>query len=1131
MTIRIAIDHTTTYRYDRRVTLSPHIVRLRPAPHCRTPIVSYSLHVEPKEHFINWQQDAFGNYLARLVFNERASELSVRVDLVADMVTINPFDFFIEESAFHYPFAYDEQTRLELAPYLHLREKGPRLMEWLKKVDRSKRQTIDFLVDINAQLAKDIGYTIRMEPGVQSCEETLGKGTGSCRDSAWLFAQILRHLGFASRFASGYLVQLTADVKALDGPSGPEADFTDLHAWTEVYLPGAGWVGLDPTSGLFAGEGHIPLACTPDPISAAAITGAVDECETEFYFHNRVMRIHEDPRVTKPYTELQWAMANALGHQVDQDLNAMDVRLTMGGEPTFVSVDDMDSAQWNTAALGDHKRQLASDLLSRLQQHFSPHGTVHFGQGKWYPGEPLPRWAFGLFWRKDGQPLWKNAEWLAHPHRPQKLTRADGKRFADRLAVALGLSPHALIDAYEDPLAALKIEADWPVNLDFTKVNLADDEERRRLIRQLSQGLDQVVGQVLPLRRHPWNSCWQTSPWPLRRERLYLLAGDSPLGFRLPLNSLPWMTQEAIDSETALAIDPLMAKPSLADAHAVVSQRLNQRAGAADTATAFQPQRAQKPANISKGDDIRWLDVVKTALCVEVRDGQLHVFLPPVNNADDYAELVAAIELTATELKLPVYLEGYDPPRDERLERIHITPDPGVIEVNVHPASSWEELVHNTTILYEQARLSRLGTEKFMLDGRHTGTGGGNHMTLGGKTPADSPLLRRPDLIASLLTYWQHHPALSYLFSGMFIGPTSQAPRIDEARNESLYELEIAMQRLPKGDVPLWIVDRLFRNLLVDLTGNTHRAEFCIDKLYSPDGPAGRLGVLEMRGFEMPPHARMSLVQMLLIRSLVAMFWKKPYRQKLVRWGTALHDQFMLPHFVRRDMQSVLADLHEAGYPFLMEWLDPFFEFRFPVAGRLQVDEIELTLRLAIEPWHVLGEEATAGGMARYVDSSSERLEVKITNLVEGRYVLACNGRRVPLTSTGVKGEFVAGVRFRAWQPPSALHPTIPVDVPLVFDIVDQWSGRAIGGCTYHVAHPGGRAHEQLPVNANTAETRRGERFFAMNHTAGTVPPPPEYLKLRSFYPRQVPNGPYPIPAEERNPEYPRTLDLRRLRE
>ncbi len=1127
MTIRIAIDHTTIYRYDRRVTLSPHIVRLRPAPHCRTPIVSYSLNVEPKEHFINWQQDAFGNYLARLVFNERATELSVRVDLVADMVTINPFDFFIEDSAFNFPFEYDDQNKLELAPYVIVKERGPLLMKWLQKVDRRKRANIDFLVDLNAQIAKDVGYTIRMEPGVQSSEETLKKGTGSCRDSAWLLAQILRHLGFASRFVSGYLVQLTADVKALDGPSGPEADFTDLHAWTEVYLPGAGWVGLDPTSGLFAGEGHIPLACTPDPSSAAAITGAVDECETEFYFHNRVMRIHEDPRVTKPYTELQWSMANALGQKVDQDLEAMDVRLTMGGEPTFVSIDDMDSAQWNTAALGEHKLQLASDLLGRLREIFGKQGTVHYGQGKWYPGEPLPRWAFGLFWRTDGKPLWHNPKWLAVPTKPQKFSRQDAQRFAERLTLALGLDAKAIISAFEDPLAILKTEADLPVNLDFATLNLDDDEERRRFIRVVSQGVSTPVGFVLPLRRHPWGATWQTSSWPLRRERLYLIPGDSPMGFRLPLNALPWMTQEAVQHETATEIDPFAEKPALADAHAVVGQRLSSFTESVE----LQTRTLQKPIKETDSSKTQWSDVIKTALCFEIRKGNLHIFLPPLNNADDYAELVAAIELTASELQMPIYLEGYDPPRDERLERIHITPDPGVIEVNIHPAKSWSELVQNTSVLYEQARLSRLGTEKFMLDGRHTGTGGGNHVTLGGKTPADSPLLRRPDLLASLLTYWQHHPALSYLFSGLFLGPTSQAPRVDEARDELLYELEIALQRLPKGDVPLWIVDRLFRNLLVDLTGNTHRAEFCIDKLYSPDGPAGRLGVLEMRGFEMPPHPQMSLVQILLIRSLVAMFWKKPYRHKLVRWGTSLHDQFMLPHFVRRDMQSVLNDLKDAGYPFLMEWLDPFFEFRFPVAGRLQVDEIELTLRLAIEPWHVLGEEATGTGTARYVDSSVERLEVKITNMTENRHVLACNGRRVPLHSTGVKGEFVAGVRFRAWQPPSALHPTIPVDVPLVFDIVDQWTGRAISGCTYHVAHPGGRAHEQFPVNANTAESRRGERFFPMNHTPGTVPPPPEYLKLRSFYPHGVPDGPYPIPPKERNADYPRTLDLRRLRE
>jgi uncharacterized protein (DUF2126 family) len=417
-----------------------------------------------------------------------------------------------------------------------------------------------------------------------------------------------------------------------------------------------------------------------------------------------------------------------------------------------------------------------------------------------------------------------------------------------------------------------------------------------------------------------------------------------------------------------------------------------------------------------------------------------------------------------------------------------VTPDPGVIEVNVHPAKNWEELTHNTLTLYELAKKSRLGTEKFMLDGKHTGTGGGNHVTLGGLTPADSPLLRKPSLLRSLLTFWQHHPGLSYLFSGAFIGATSQAPRIDEARMENLYELEIAFSQIPKnGEVPFWLTDRLFRHLLTDLTGNTHRAEFCIDKLYSPDSSSGRLGILELRAFDMPPHPQMSLMQNLLVRTLVAWFWKKPYEHELVRWGTELHDKFLIEHYVREDIKDIVDQLNRAGYKFQEDWFNPFFEFRFPLHGMVEINNIHLELRAAIEPWNVLGEEMTGGGTARYVDSSVERIQVKVNHFIEERFVLTCNGIKVRLNSTGVKGEYVAGVRYKAWNPYSSLHPTIGVDTPLVFDIVDTWNKRSIGGCTYYVAHPGGRSYDSYPVNSYEAESRRINRFWEFGHTQGEI--------------------------------------------
>ncbi len=1098
MALHVALNHRTEYVYDRLVGLGPQVVRLRPAPHSRTPILSYSLNITPKEHFINWQQDPFGNYLARLVFLEPTREFKVEVDLVADMATINPFDFFVDDYAREFPFKYEPELKEELAPYLKASEPGPLLKAYLAGLKLDFKTSLDFIWALNGQLQHDVKYLIRLEPGVQTPEETLQKKSGSCRDSAWLLVHILRNFGLAARFVSGYLIQLKADMKSLDGPSGTELDFTDLHAWAEVYLPGAGWIGLDPTSGLFAGEGHIPLAATPSPQSAAPISGEHEEAQVDFNFSMKVTRILESPRVTLPYTEEQWSAIAKAGHEVDRRLVAGDVRLSMGGEPTFVSIDDVDGAEWNTDAVGPTKRRYAENLIRRLRDRFAPGGLLHYGQGKWYPGEQLPRWSFAVYWRADGQPLWENAQRIDGEIPVRPVTVDDAGRFASTLAQQLGLPDDSALPAYEDPAHFLLIEQKLPLNLDPATNKLDDPQERARVIKVFERGLDRPSGYVMPIQ--VWHSqargrSWVTERWGFRRERLFLLPGNSPIGFRLPLGSLPYYGPS--NSAQVVPIDPFAAHAALPPREVLLRDRRQ-------SVTLLAPPVYYAPAPLEVVGSVR------TAMAIEPRDGHLCIFMPPLSDAEDYAALAAAIEESAKITGTPVHIEGYHPPSDRRLNVIKVTPDPGVIEANIHPATNWDEAVTITEILYEEARLSRLGTEKFMVDGRHTGTGGGNHIVLGAPTPADSPFLRRPDLLRSLIAYWQNHPSMSYLFSGLFIGPTSQAPRIDEARNNSLYEMEIAFNQIPDpsdGWIPSWLVDRVFRNLLINFSGNTHRSEICIDKLYSPDSSSGRLGLVEFRSFEMPPHARMSLAQQLLLRALIAWFWEKPFKRKLIPWNTELHDRFMLPEFVWQDFQGVIADLREAGFPIELEWFAPHLEFRFPIYGAVVYDGIEIELRQALEPWHVLGEEGSPGGTVRYVDSSLERLQVKVKGNLGTRYQVTCNGITVPLKPTGTHGEAAAGVRFRAWWPSSCLQPTIPPHTPLVFDLFDSWAGRSIGGCRYHVAHPGGRAHDTFPVNALEAETRRLARFETFGHTPGTMTP---------FNP-----GP--------NPNFPHTLDLRRI--
>ncbi len=1058
MSLQVALKHRTQYRYHKAVSLGPQVIQLRPAPHCRTPILSYSLNVTPAAHHLNWQLDPYNNYLARVLFSGKTDEFGVEVDLVAELSPFNPFDFVLEPRVQDYPFQYAAELAKDLEPYLSTEPAGDLLRAFLKNVSDEKRATISFLVDLNRRLRDEINYETRLDPGVQTCEQTLQRRAGSCRDSAWLLVQILRHLGIAARFVSGYLIQIAESESAPEDPSDSRTDSADFHAWAEAFLPGAGWIGMDPTSGLFAGEGHIPLVCTPSASRAAPIEGTVEPAEVDFSYTISIRRLNDVPRSSKALTEQEWLDVEKLAHCVDADLKAQNVRLTMGGEPTFVGIDEPESPQWNIDAAGPVKRARGLALIQRLREKMAPGGMLHYGQGKWYPGEALPRWALSCAWRVDRVPVWENIDLIAQPDHDYGFAAAQSLQFMQALTRRLQVSAESILPAYNAG---------------------AESAE--------------PAGYILPIRRRQPEGRlgWSSQLWFPRPERLVLSPGDSPIGYRIPTKSVPWVApDELVYGYDAAPFADRVKLPS----RPARRMELFEKKPAADSLPPLSATAETAP------------ELIRPALCVQPREGRLHVFLPYASTLADYLDLLGAVEDTCQYLHMPVWLEGYAPPSDPRLRSFSVTPDPGVLEVNLPPASNWDELEQINTVLFEEARRNRLTAEKFGYDGQHLATGGGSHIVAGGATVLDSPFLRRPDLLRSMVTFWQNHPSLSYLFSGMYVGPTSQSPRVDEARLDALYELEVAFSNLPSSACPPHIVDGLFRNLLVDVTGNAHRAEFCIDKLYPPEGLGSRLGLLELRAFEMTPHVKMGLIEMLLIRALVCMFWKRPFDGSLVRWGTALHDRFMLPHFVSRDFFDVLTQLRRSGYNFEEKWFASHLEFRFPKIGSIAAEGVELELRHALEPWNVLAEDTTSGRTVRTVDSSLERMQVKLSGLItESRYLVACNGRRVPLRPTGEPGEAIAAVRFRARRLSEVLHPTIPVHAPLVFDIIDRWNERSVGRCTYHVGPPDGRFYIGRPVNAKEAEDRRQERFQESKPASGSIA----------------------APAEETNPLFPMTLDLR----
>ncbi|MEZ4266859.1 MAG: transglutaminase family protein [Myxococcota bacterium] len=1091
--MRLLIQHRTSYIYPRPANLGPHVVRLRPATHARAHIESYSLTV-PDEALVHWQQDPQANHVARLTFRDgvRFERFDVVVEITADIRPVNPFDFFVDEYATDLPFAYPEELARSLAAYLETTspayEAGP-LFEAFVAAHPGHGGTVAYVVELAGKVAASVRYVIREESGVWTPEETLAQGRGSCRDSAVLLVAALRRAGLAARFASGYLVQLADEGMIPDQPRGVDRDVVDLHAWAEVYLPGAGWVGIDGTSGLLCGEGHIPLACTPSPGLAAPLEGTSDVFASALDFAMIVGRVGHEASPTTPYTEATWQQLLAQAAAADERLVEEGLHLTLGGEPTFNSREHPDEPEWGPEALGDTKWALGLTLADSLRRRLAPGGLVFQRQGKHYPGESLPRWALDIIARRSGEPIWREMPAPAAPPKADKHAAAkaapdaalakDAEAFARDLATRLGFADF-LQPAYEDPWPFLMAEQSLPPDEDALATNLHDPEDRRRLARILNRGLGEPAGWVLPFIRI--KDRWHSSKWAFRRGHIFLLQGDSPVGLRLPLGSLP----ECLPVPSP--VEPAIVKkdPRLVD----------------------EPE----PDETDAGDEADDPREVRTALCVEPRDGAVHVFMPPLASAEEFFTVVELIQQSRDATGVDLRLGGYSPPSGPDLFRFAVTPDPGVLEVNLPPVASiaeYDPLIH---AVFDCALASGLHSEKYMLDGRQQGSGGGNHLTMGGPKLLESPFLLRPDLLASLITFTQHHPSLSYLFTGLFVGPTSQAPRVDEARHDSLYELELALERahdtLEDDEPPVpWLGDMLFRNLLIDVAGNTHRAEISIDKLFDPGGAHGRQGLVELRAYEMPPHPRMATAQAALARTLIAAFSRTPYRAPLVRWGQALHDRFLLPYYLWRDFQDVLDWLEAEGVPLPADAYLPFVDLRCPLVGRLHAGDVTVEVRNALEPWPVLGEQTTGAATSRYVDSSMERVELRVQGLTPERHAIVVAGLEVPLRPTETAGELVGGVRFRAWAPPYSLQPHLGIHHPLRIDVVDRWADRSLGGAAYHVWHPEGRAFDGQPLTRFEAAARRAQRFTQ----EGPLPWPV----------RPTPVAPHP--------DTPYTLDLRRF--
>ncbi|MET0386278.1 MAG: transglutaminase family protein [Polyangiales bacterium] len=1103
---RVAITHRFEQRFERPLRLSTHWLRLRPAPQTRARITAYSLQVHAQGHFLNWVRDPFENYLARLDLPEPVPSLGIDLELIAELTPVNPFDFLADYEAANHPFKYSEHSQKELAPYLALPEVGPRLRAFLATLERDEVSTVERLSTINRQVheALTLSAAGRLQCGEPvDPEGSLSKGSGSAWQLAWLLTVGLRELGIASRFVCGQRITLAADDAEL------RQDHVILHSWSEAFVPGAGWIGLDPSAGVFTTETYIPFASAPDPLRVRPIVGERErEAGRETLTETLTVKRLTPQLTASPFSPSHWSDIRALGQHVDRDLNARGLTPSLSHSLTFSSAHPVGWLEWNTHALGDNKRATAEALLANLRKRLAPSGVPHLGQGEWFSGEPLPRWRLTCVGRTDGVPLWRNPDRLGwgrvgNTIRPPQ----DAEQLAKRIARALGVQSEHVVPALEDPLHARWSARNNPLPTPSDE-ELNDPAARRKLAARLSETRGDPTGYVLPLRWDHAAQRWESGVWAFRRGGLHLVPGDSPLGYRLPLASL--QIDEETTREAQLERSPFEPRGELPELYAETHLRLQAAAQSGEQTRARETAPARTP---------------RTALCVQIRAGQLYVFLPPVSHAEHYVALVTAIETAAEAGHTTVILEGYEPPEDPRLSRFVLEPDAGVLRLHLPQAAAWPARLEVLQAAYDEGARVGLTPERVTSEGARIPAGGGGRLTLGGTEPAKSPFLQRPEILRALITYWQRHPSLSYLFSGRLIGAGGSAPRPDEGRDEALYELSIGLARLPSGESATpWQADRALRHLLVDLSGDLKRAEIRSDQLFSPDRASLQQGRIFIQSFETAPHPEVAALEELLVLALLGHFARRPDDAALAPWGTALHDRFMLPQVLYADLASVLADLNASGYPFQLVWFDQLAEQRFPVLGKTPIGTITLELRQAHEPWPLLAEEVAAGGVSRFIDAANERMQVRLTGLTPGRYVLACNGDYVPLQSTGTHGEFVAGVRYKVANPPATLHPTIPPVGRLVFDLIDLWTGRTVGGATYLPPQPelwGPIGNPVLPPTPPVGDEPAPVRLPPLPHVS--LAP---LGATGRFLPYGSQLGPMPAPAPFYDPEYPYLLDL-----